>query len=197
MEGDPVSGKLLLALLAALAWLAGPVPGAHAAPYTPRANVQCTIKVPPVVAGQHIKVTVGAKTNADQPATGTITLTVTHGGAAKWHETVRYNGSPKTLTGPRLIAGNYHVSTQFTPDNAASYRTCHGSLGFRVGVGPENAHHHPSGPGPGNGVGPLSGVLPDTGGPDVMWLLLGTVLVGAGATSIVIARRRQASAVKA
>jgi hypothetical protein len=189
-----VSGKLLIALLAALAWLAGPVPGAHADPYTPRADVQCTISVPPVVAGEHIQVKVGAKTNADQPATGTVTITVTHRGAQQWQETVPYNGSPTTVTGPRLIAGAYHVTTQFVPDNADSYRTCRGALGFHVGVGPENEHN---GPGPGNGVGPMGGALPDTGGPDVLWLLLGTVLVGAGATSVVVARRRQATAVRA
>lgn len=188
-------GRLAIALVAVAAFVVGPVSGAQAAdPYTPRADVDCTISVPPVVAGQHIEIKVGARTNADQPATGTVTIEVRKGGHGRllWTRTVKYNGSPTTIQGPVLIAGPYHVTTQFTPDNAASYRTCHGALNFKVGVGPINQHHGPHGPG--NGLGPQNGALPDTGGPDLLWLLLGVGLIGAGATSVVVGRRRAAAA---
>lgn len=191
-------GRLAIASAALAASVVGPVSAAHAAdPYTPRANVQCTISVPPAVAGQHIRIKVGARTNADKPPTGTVTVQVRRGshGPVLWNKTIDYKGAPTTVEGPLLIAGPYHVSSQFVPDNAASYRTCRGNLDFKVGVGPTNEHHGPGG-NP-NGEGPQSGVLPDTGGPDLMWLLLGTGLIGAGATSVVAGRRRAAATVHA
>lgn len=190
-------GRLAIALVAAAAFIAGPVSGAHADPYTPRADVSCTISVPPVVAGHHIQIKVGARTNADKPPTGTVTIEVRKGahGRVLWNRTIDYKGSPTTIQGPVLISGPYRVTTQFVPDNGASYRSCHGALNFKVGVGPTNGHHGPHDPG--NGDGPQSGALPDTGGPALLWLLLGVGLVGAGATSVVVARRRAAAAVRA
>ena len=38
------------------------------------------------------------------------------------------------------------------------------------------------------------GLLPDTGGPALLWLLLGVGLVGGGAGAVVVARRRRETA---
>ena len=83
----------LFASAALAASVVGPVSVAHAAdPYTPRANVQCTISVPPAVAGQHIRIKVGARTNADKPPTGTVTVQVRRGshGPVLWNKTIDY-----------------------------------------------------------------------------------------------------------
>jgi LPXTG-motif cell wall-anchored protein len=174
-------------MVAMAASLVGGVSTAHAAPYNPRGDVDCTISVAAHTAGHHVVFRVGAVANSNPQPRGTLTITLT--GGTSWSRTVHYPGHAITVVGPVVSAGSYRVTTHFTPANTSAFRGCRGALPFQVGVGPIHNHH-----GPGDNNGPL-GVLPDTGGPDVMWLLVGTALLGAGATSVVASRRRRAVAV--
>ena len=182
-------GRLAVATAALAACLVGGVPTAHAAPYNPRGDVACSVAVTAHHAGNHVVFRVGAHANANPQPRGTVSITVTgNDPSLPWSKSVHYPGHAVRVVGPVLPRGAYRVSTHFTPANPATFKGCRATAPFRMGVGPQHGHHGPGG----NGTGPL-GVLPDTGGPDVMWLLLGTTLVGAGATSVVVARRRRAA----
>jgi hypothetical protein len=165
------------------------VSAAHAAPYNPRGDVDCSIAVTSHHAGDHVVFRVGAHANSNPQPKGTVALTVT-GNAPDlpWNKSVHYPGHAVTVVGPVLPRGTYHVTSRFTPANPNKFKGCRATAPFRMGVGP--IHHH-NGPHDNNGP---HGILPDTGGPDVMWLIVGTALIGAGTTSVVVARRRRAAA---
>ncbi|GAB4012731.1 LPXTG cell wall anchor domain-containing protein [Nocardioides ultimimeridianus] len=97
--------------------------------------------------------------------------------------TVAINGSV-AVDGQVAQVGTYVVSGSFTPTNSAKYLPS--SNATRAGVKAVGGQHHNNG---GGGSG-----LPNTGGPDLGWLIAGLVLAGAGAGTVAYARRRQPAA---
>lgn len=179
--------KVLTVLVAAVmsvlvgASSASSVSSAPADPYQPVPKPVCSIKVK-AKAGERVKIVVGARINAADQPSGTITVRL----AARdvWVRTVRTDGSPATLLGPVVPRGTHRITTRFVPDDATESRQCQGEVAFTVGTrgnGDEN----------GDNDSDAEGILPNTGGPNLLWLLLGLSLVGGGATAIVYARRRE------
>lgn len=153
--------------------------------YPPTPQPKCSINVPPVNEDGRVIIRIAATSNGAAP-TGTMTVRIsgpTSGRGVLWSKSVHYGGSPMTVVGPRLPQGSYEVTTRFDPHNGSDFRACHGALAFGVGAADEEDE---GGDGDGNG----GGILPNTGGPHLLWLLLGTGLVGVGSGSVIVARRR-------
>jgi hypothetical protein len=191
---------LLTLVMAAFVVAPGLVASASAAddPYTNGVRTSCHISVPAVVQvgrAPRIRITVrpnapAAGARAAQRAArpkGTVHLRITKGGSEIFSRTVAYNGSTVTVVGPVVTEpGHYVVHARFRTDDGSTFKSCHSTTAFDVrqcdGPGP--------GPGPDPGIDNPDGLLPDTGGPNLMWLLLGLALVVSGAGLVVAARDR-------
>lgn len=169
---------------------------ASADEYTAGVRTSCDIVVPGVVrAGADVDITVKVRPNApaqgdDRGAKphGQVTVTVSKGGDSLFTRSVDYNGSAVTVPGPTLSeAGHYTVRAAFRTADGTVFKSCRASVGLDV-----NAGQLPNDdtPGPNPGIDNPGGLLPDTGGPHVMWLLLAVTLVGSGAALVYAARRR-------
>lgn len=192
---------LVLALVA-LSCVLLPLQPATAAPYTPKIPTSTTVEI--AVAADHTVsavVKVVANTGKGDPQ-GTVALridgfTPTARGAraaapASWDTTVAYDGGRVTVQGPELSQGRYVANASFTPSDDV-YRGSHGSARFGIGAG---TAAQPNGGAQDQG-GPLAGLLPDTGGPALLWLVGGVALVGSGGALVAYGRRRRAAATTA
>ena len=193
----------LLALVLASFFVApGLAASANAAddPYTNGVRTSCNLTVPAVVrigGAPRIRITVrpngpapAAGTRAAQRAErpkGTVDVSITRAGSTIFSRTVAYNGSPVTVVGPVINQpGRYVVHARFKAADGSTFKNCQNNAAFDVndgdGPGP--------GPGPDPGIDNPDGLLPDTGGPNSLWLVLGLALVAAGAGLVVAARDR-------
>lgn len=186
--------------------LVAPAAGAEDDPYTAGIRTSCNLSVPAVVTAGHapkIRVYVrpnsasgaaGARSDraaarAEMP-TGTVSIRITKSGTSIFTRTVPYRGTPVTIQGPVLTElGGYVVHARFRTADGTVFKSCHNNAAFDVrsdrdGPGP--------GPGPGPNPGPHhpDGLLPDTGGPNLWWLILGLVLVGSGGGLVYVAKRQ-------
>lgn len=180
----------------------GLVASANAAddPYTNGVRTSCHLSVPAIVQVNHaprIRITVRpngpvpaagtrAAARAEQP-TGTVDLSITRGGTSIFTKSVAYNGSPVTVLGPVITQpGHYVVHARFHAADGSVFKSCHNNTAFdiRKGDGPG------PGPGPDPGIDNPDGLLPDTGGPNLLWLVLGLALVGSGGGLVYAAKRR-------
>jgi hypothetical protein len=151
-------------------------------PYSGNIDTACSVTVPATVeAGKHtvIKVTVSA--NSPKTPKGHVDLTLSDaGGDAVWTKTVSYNGGTKTVVGPALPKADYVVKAKFRPSgNKFDPSRCSDAV--------DSIDDNPDEDGPG-------GLLPDTGGPALLWLVVGVTLVGGGAGAVAYSRRRSAPA---
>ncbi len=167
-------------------------------PYSTRINTETTVRTPtPIRTGTRIAMSVTVTANSPQTPTGTVTLTLhsSPGGAGQsltaaadldgWSRTVDYDGGTERLMGPAFPkTGDWLVTAVFHPaDN--TFRGSRDGWTFEVIAG--------GGDNPGGDDDDNDGLLPDTGGPALLWLLLGVGLVGGGAGAVVLARRRRAT----
>lgn len=179
------------ALLGAAALVGAPANAVATAPdpYSGSIETDCRVSVPAVVEpGKNLVITIRVAANTPTPPTGDVDIAVTTrpGGSTVWRKSVDYRGGTQKVIGPKLDEGRgYTVTSRYRPGDSAFAR-CRGNLAFAV----DNAGGH-NGPGNDNdnGDGP-GGLLPDTGGPALLWLLLGVGLVGGGSATVVAARRR-------
>lgn len=102
---------------------------------------------------------------------------------ALFSATVHFTDQPVRIDGPSLPKGTYTATAALTPDSSR-YLPSQGSTAFKVGLG---------GTTPGQDNGGTG--LPDTGGPNLVWLLLGSGLVVGGAGGVLYARRREPATV--
>ncbi|MCR1782772.1 LPXTG cell wall anchor domain-containing protein [Nocardioides carbamazepini] len=191
----------MLKKLAALAMLTAafavaPSTPAQADGYTPKIPTVTTIKVIANEAGKPVVLEVSASANHPTPPAGNIAITLATGGTAArgaralvaapvFTTTVHFVDQAIRVEGPRLPKGKYVATAALTPDNAALFLPSSGTTQtFRVDSDDDNG----SGGGGDQGAG-----LPNTGGPDLMWLLLGGGLVVAGAGGVSYGRRRIAA----
>lgn len=184
-------GSVLLAgAILGAASLVGAPSAAHASapdPYSGGITTECSISVPAhLQVGDKVKITVKVKANSPTPPTGKLDLAISEHGNQLWAKTVSYHGGTKTVVARSLPKGNdYRATARFRPADK-SFKPCHAGVQFAVaGTNDHNHHGHDGGPG---------GLLPDTGGPALLWLLLGIGLVGGGSGAVVYARRKQAPA---
>lgn len=186
-------GSVVLAgaILGAVSLVGVPTQAAHAAapdPYSGSIETDCGVSVPAVVKpGKPVIIKISVDANSPTPPTGqvTVAIKVKPSGNTVWDKTVNYNGGTKTVVGPVLDnSRNYSVSSRFKPSDA-TFAKCHAAVAFAVGTANDNDDDDDNGPG---------GLLPDTGGPALLWLLLGVGLVGGGTATVVYARRRSAPA---
>jgi LPXTG-motif cell wall-anchored protein len=181
--------------------LVAPANAADDDPYTAGTRTSCHIAVPAVVQVNHaprIRITIrpngpapaagtrGAAKRAEQP-TGTVDVSITRGGTSIFSKSVAYNGAPITIFGPVITQpGHYVVHARFHAADGSVFKDCHNNTAFDVRKG--------NGPGPGPGPNPGNhnpgGLLPDTGGPNLLWLILGLALVGSGGGLVFAAKRR-------
>ncbi len=131
---------------------------------------------------------------AEPPVVGTVRLTYTRVGGGFRHSMVKeYAGSPIRFPGPQLVpTGRYRVSAVYSPAADSIYRGSSDTDTSRVrgGAAPDPDPEPGPSPTPDGGDNP-GGLLPDTGGPDFGWLLLGLALVGSGLLLVVAARARR------
>ncbi len=172
--------------------------------YTAAVQTSCNIDVPAVVEAKSApRVTVTVRPNApeaaagkraaaqraDQP-TGTVEINIIKAGTNIFSRTVPYEGRPVTVVGPVLTqTGRYVVRATFRTADGTVFKSCHSNAEFnvRAGAGPDT-----DGPGPDPGIDNPDGLLPDTGGPNLMWLILGLMLVGSGGGLVYVAKRQPA-----
>lgn len=153
-------------------------------PYSGGTETECFIDVPAVVEpGKRVVIRVTVEANSPKTPKGTIEVTVSKrpSGDVVWDKTVPYNGGTKRIVGPKLTEeGGYTATARFFPDDD-TFERCRASDRFEVGAVDDERPDEETPPG---------GLLPDTGGPAMLWLLLGLGLVGGGAATVVYARRR-------
>ena len=158
-------------------------------PYSGSIETDCRISVPAVVEpGEKVVVTISVAANSPTPPTGEIDLSIKTrpGDDVVWRKTVAYDGGTQKVVGPRLGAGrDYTATSRFVPDDD-TFAGCRASAAFAV-----DSQGDRNGPDDNDDNGP-GGLLPDTGGPALLWLVLGVSLVGAGSATVVHARRRNA-----
>ncbi len=163
-------------------------------PYTNGVRTSCHISVPAVTQINHaprIRITVRPNapsqgSRAEVPK-GTVDVSITKAGTSIFSRTVAYNGKPVTVTGPVITApGHYVVHARFHAADGSTFKDCHNNTAFdvRKGDGPG------PGPGPDPGIDNPDGLLPDTGGPNLLWLILGLMLVGSGGGLVYAAKRK-------
>ncbi len=185
---------LVMTSFAVVPSLIAPASAADDDPYTNGVRTSCQIDVPAVVEVDHaprIRVTVrpnspAAGNRAERPK-GTVTVRINRKGTSIFTKTVPYEGRTVTVEGPVLKqTGPYVVRAKFRTADGTTFKSCSNETSF--GVRAENT----PGPGPGPNPGPHDpdGVIPDTGGPNLLWLILGLLLVGSGSGLVYIAKRR-------
>lgn len=131
---------------------------------------------------------------AAPPVIGHIRLTYTRvDGGFRATMSKAYNGSPIRFPGPQLNPiGRYNVSAVYVPSQNSIYRGSSDTDNSRIRTGGPGPDPDPDpGPNPNGGNNGPNGLLPDTGGPDVAWLLLGLALVGAGMGLVIASRDRR------
>ncbi|MFD0806757.1 LPXTG cell wall anchor domain-containing protein [Nocardioides caeni] len=153
--------------------------------YSPTVPTSCTVDAPRIKVGERPRIEIEVAANTTTLLTGSVDLAIaTRAGAGRalagvvWTRTVRYEGEPRTVLGPRLPRGSYLVTMAFTPDDSA-FVGCRNAGVFNVGGGETGGEEDPV---PGN--------LPDTGGPSVLFLLVGGALCASGAGVLGWGRRR-------
>jgi hypothetical protein len=187
--------KLVFAAMAALMGLGLTVAPAHAAddPYVASVSTHCDLGgVKVIKRGTELSTHVAIRANGNTRPKGTVTLDYSRdGGGFHATRTAHYPGKPIDVKGPTLTRiGRYTIKADFTPTKGSRFRACSGSIHVRVknGVGPNNDHNGGGNP----GVGPdNNGILPGTGGPDLLWLLLAIALVAGGSGLVYYDRRRR------
>lgn len=152
-------------------------------PYSGNIATECTISVPAIIEqDERVRVRFSVDANSPTAPTGTVTVSIAADGDQVWTKTVPYTGGTQSVLAPELPKGpTYHATTQFHPDDP--FLRCHAGELFAVESVSDNGDNDDNGPG---------GLLPDTGGPALLWLLLGAGLVGAGGGTLLYARRRLA-----
>ncbi|MDZ5621662.1 LPXTG cell wall anchor domain-containing protein [Nocardioides sp. HM23] len=185
-------GSVVLAgaILGAVSLVGAPAHAGAAAPdpYSGSIETDCSISVPAVVEpGKRVVIRVSVDANSQTTPTGDIAVTITErpSGDAVWDRTVNYNGGTKRIVGPVLDKDRSYAATArfFPSDN--TFARCRASEAFAVDTLDDNNPPDDNGPG---------GLLPDTGGPAMLWLLVGVGLLGGGAATVVYARRRTSPA---
>ncbi len=188
--------RKLVALSALVAaFVAVPATTAVAEPYTPQIPTRTLIEVTVQDPGEPVILHVSASANYPTPPEGDIAVQLTAPGTAArgaqavvaapiFTTTVHFVDDPVRIVGPRLPKGTYLASAEFTPDDVDLFLPSDDSTRFRVGAG-----------GGDDGDDDGNDGLPNTGGPNMMWLILGGGLVAAGAGGVGISRRRQTAAV--
>lgn len=189
-----VPPRMIAPLLLALA-LVVPAGSAAAEPYAPQVPTRVSIVVKAEV-GERIAVVLRVSANAEERPTGTLEVSLTlatptargaDSATAEWSTTARYDGGRLLVEGPELAPGAYVASAAFAPDTE-TFLPSEEMTRFRLGGGDGD------GDADGDSSEDNGGILPDTGGPNLLWLLLGTALVGGGVGVVVYVRRRQAAA---
>lgn len=181
-------GSVLLAgaILGAASLVGAPSAAQASAPdpYSGGITTECSISVPAHLdVGDKVKLTVRVKANSPKRPTGKLDLAILEHDNVLWSKTVSYHGGTKTVVARSLPKGNdYRATARFRP-SGNTFKRCHDSTPFGVAA-VNNHHHHGDNGGPG-------GLLPDTGGPAILWLLLGLGLVGGGTGAVAYARRKQ------
>jgi hypothetical protein len=125
---------------------------------------------------------------AEQPH-GTVTVNITRNGSSIFTRTAAYQGSPITILGPVINqVGRYVVHAKFRAEDGSVFRNCQDTTAFELskGDGPDDT----DGPDGNGGNETPDGLLPDTGGPDLRWLLLGMAMMVAGLGLVVASRER-------
>jgi len=157
-------------------------------PYSGSVETECSISVPAVVEpGSRVVMKVSVDANSPTAPTGKIAVSISEkpSGDVVWDKTVNYNGGTKRIVGPVLARDHEYVAlARFFPDDK-TFARCRASEAFAVDTIDDDNPPDDDGPG---------GLLPDTGGPAMLWLLLGVGLVGGGTATVVYARRRNAPA---
>lgn len=144
--------------------------------------------------GNPITIVVSASANHVTPPEGDIAVRISASANAArgaralvaaplFTTTVHFVDAPIEISGPSLPRGTYLGYAALTPDDADFFLPSDDTTTFRIGAGGETGGEEDS-----DG-------LPNTGGPNVMWLILGSGLVAAGAGGIGYGRRRQDVAV--
>ena len=197
-----ILGRVASALVTSAVLMSASVGAVEAAstapdPYSTKINTKTVVTTPtPIRTNTAVEISVKVTANSPDTPKGEITLQLSPapGGAgqsraaaagpADWSRTIQYDGGTDHVTGPAFPkTGDWLVTAVFTPDGN-TFRGSRDGWIFEVIDGPDN-------PGDDNDEG---GLLPDTGGPALLWLLLGVGLVGSGAAAVVVARRRRTSA---
>ena len=189
--------KIVALLMLVSASVVGTTAMAAADPYSPKIPTVTTIEITVQGPGEPaiIHVSAAIQGNSSTVPEGDIAVRLFAGNAAErpgvaartsakplLATTVHFVDDPVRIQGPALPKGTYTGTAAFTPTDPTTYLPSSDSTRVRVGAG---------GPGDDSDNG---GALPDTGGPNMMWLLLGAGLVVAGAGSVTFARRRTPAA---
>lgn len=180
-----------LAALAA-AFVVAPATSAVADPYSPKIPTETSIEVTSTGPGDPISIVVSASANYPTPPEGDIAVAISASSSAAgggqsvvaaplFTTTVHFVDQPITIEGPGLPKGSYIGTASLTPDDSGLFLPSDDTDAFRIGVAGETG-------------GEEEGGLPNTGGPNVMWLVLGTGLVAAGAGGVGYGRRREGAA---
>jgi LPXTG-motif cell wall-anchored protein len=200
-----ILGRLTAALVTAVALSSASVGAVGAAPaatdpYSAKITTRTIIRTPSPIE-THTRITMTVKVTANSPTqpTGELRIKLTSAprgngqartaaaGPAGWTRTIAYNGGTKHIVGPAFPkTGDWLVTAVFTPDDN-QFRSSRDGWTFEVVAAADDT-------GPGDDTDDNDGLLPDTGGPALLWLLLGLGLLGAGAAAVVFTRRRRTSA---
>ncbi|HJQ06462.1 MAG TPA: hypothetical protein VJ872_13500 [Nocardioides sp.] len=182
--------KIAALMVAALATLMVPFTSpAHA--YGNKLPTAVHIKVVVAKKGEPLKVQFTVTASDGSTPAGELAYTITRAaGAARSARVVARAASgsvsiagSKTVTGQVAQAGSYVITGHFSPSNTAKYLPS--SNAKRTTVNGEKGQQNNNGGGSG---------LPNTGGPELGWLIAGLVLAGAGAGTVAYARRRTPTA---
>jgi hypothetical protein len=160
---------------------------ANAVSYGPKLPTSVHIKVVQSANGKALKFRLSVSASDGTSPAGRIAYGISRAaGAARGAQvaaratsgSVNVSGSAVTVTGQVAHAGSYVIVARFSPSNSAKYLPSSNSL--RTGIKAAG--------GQGNDNG--AGGLPNTGGPDLGWLVAGFALAGAGAAAVAFSRRR-------
>jgi LPXTG-motif cell wall-anchored protein len=185
--------KIAALLVVAFATLMVPFTSpAHAAPvYGNKIPTQVHITVLRAEKGKSLEVRFGVTASDGTTPAGSLRYTITRAATAARTSrvvsraasgTVAINGTVG-VKGQVAQVGTYLIAASFSPTNSAKYLPS--SNATRAPVKALGGKHDNN-----NG----GGGLPNTGGPDLGWLIAGLVLAGAGAGTVAYARRRQPAA---
>lgn len=170
-------------------------------PYPAGVSTSCHLAVKAVISvGTAPRIRIHVRANAPAEAagkavrpTGSVTVSISKGGTGIYSKTVAYNGSPVTIQGSVLNEpGRYRVHGTFRAAEGSAFKPSQRDTSFALRA---NSDGPDEGPGPNPGVSNPSvsnpdGLLPETGGPYAIWLLLGLTLVGGGGGLVLAAKRR-------
>lgn len=185
-------------------------------PYSADVTTRTTVRTPdPVQTHTRVTITVRVTANSPSEPTGTVTLELSPSPAGagqersaaasprNWSRTVDYDGGTQEVTGPKFPKpGEWLLTAEFTADDPR-FRGSRDEWRFSVVDRPKHNDQASAGDsdqsdqsddsdgtdvrGDGDDA---SGLLPDAGGPALLWLLLGLALVVSGIGAVLVARRR-------